>query len=153
MRSRRRRGCRFGLAIPLMIGIVGCGGAAHDDLPRRAISGTVTFDGQPLKTGFIQFHPATATEGMAAGGEIIDGRFDIPRDKGPVPGSYKVQINSLDEVPPPAVDADQMPGEIQIPDRRTVSSRPIPPRYNAHTELTAVVSPDKENTYKFDLEK
>lgn len=153
MRPMQRHGCTLGLVILLIFGSAGCGDTAHDDLPRRAISGMVTFDGQPLKSGFIQFQPASQTEGMAAGGRIVDGRFDVPQDQGPVPGSYKVQINSLDEAPPPAAPVDELPGAIQVPNRRALPSRTIPPRYNAQTILTAVVKSDDNNTYEFKLEK
>ena len=74
-------------------GFLGCAGAS-DGLPRQAVSGTVTFDGQPLAEGRIQFEPASAEAMTPAGGEIKDGRYSIPRDQGPTPGDYRIMITS-----------------------------------------------------------
>jgi hypothetical protein len=141
----------------------GCGDGGGDDLPREPISGTVSYDGKPLANGTIQFQPASAAEGMAAGGMVVDGRFDVPRKEGPVPGKYMVQIDSIDEtVTVPVPDPEQpaspgevaMPGELKIaPPKKMMKKRLIPPKYNSQTELTAEVKAGGPNTYKFDLEK
>jgi len=110
----------------------------------------VTFDGQPLKKGTIQFQPASQAETVAAGGPITDGNFDVPQKEGPVPGKYKVQIFTQEESRP-ALAEGEMPGAIQVPKKRPVGL--IPPRYNVQTELTAEVKPGGTNTYTFDLKK
>ncbi|MEW4566961.1 hypothetical protein AB1L88_03750 [Tautonia sp. JC769] len=165
--------CKGGLPALLALIVlapVGCG-PGGDDLPREAISGSVTFDGEPIRSGTIQFHPVSQAEGMAAGGMIVDGRFNVPRHEGPVPGSYKVLIYSLDDEGPvfppapgedPSADEagddapdpadDAMPGELRVPDPRSMPRRGIPARYNAKTELLAQVKADEANTYTFDLE-
>ncbi len=153
MRTVWREGFSLGLLGLLALGLAGCGDSGVDDRPRQPISGTVNFDGQPLKKGFIQFHPASEAEGMAAGGMIVEGRFAIPQDEGPVPGKYKVQINSLDDAEPAPLAEGEMPGAIQVPDRKAMPRRTIPNRYNAQSILTAEVKPNETNTYKFDLEK
>ena len=97
MGPMRRDGCPVGLLALISLIAVGCNDGGADDLPREPISGTVSYDGKPLANGTIQFQPASAAEGMAAGGMVVDGRFDVPREEGPVPGNYKVQIDSIDE--------------------------------------------------------
>src|SRR5262249_58411829 len=77
----------------------GCGPAAVDDLPRQAVWGKVTLDGQPLEQGTITFTPATGspTPGMVS---ITGGSYSIPQAQGLVPGPYKVSILSKDATEP-----------------------------------------------------
>ena len=141
------------LALVACAGFVGCGGA-DDDLPRAAVSGTVTFEGQPLAQGRIQFEPSSPDAKVTAGAEITDGRFAIPRDQGPTPGDYRVMVTS-------AVvrksGADVAPGD--EPAKRGGPMLPapavelIPKEYNAQTKLTAKVEANKSNVYEFALKK
>jgi hypothetical protein len=124
----------------------GCGGG--DDLPRQALSGTVTLNGQLLEQGIIQFEPSSEQEPVPAGALIKDGTFTIPRDEGPTPGNYRVFITSSGGKSPPPTPAEgnrqKMPGI--MPDL-------IPPRYNTESTLTAKVEADKPNTFDFALTK
>jgi hypothetical protein len=96
--------CRAALSIGLVAG--GCGGAA-DDLPREAIYGKVTVDGEPLARGAIRFQTSTPGAGRVIEvGELIrDGEYAIPRDSGPVPGTYRVTITEEAAAPPMVGDA------------------------------------------------
>jgi hypothetical protein len=149
MKPLRRAGGLPGLVALIALAPWGCGGAG-DDLPREPISGTVAFEGQPLQSGTIQFQPASAKEGVAAGGMITAGRFDVPRKDGPVPGKYHVMIFALEgpELPRPE---GEMPGVPKAQKKGTPV--PIPPRYNFQTELSAEVKAGGQNTYTFDLKK
>jgi len=156
----RRDGCPVGLLALLSLVAVGCNNGGADDLPREPISGTVSYDGKPLANGTIQFQPASQAEGMAAGGMVVEGRFDVPREEGPVPGNYKVQIDSIDEtvtvtVPeqPTSPREDVLPGELKIAPPKKMKKRLIPPKYNSQSELTAEVKAGGPNTYVFDLKK
>ncbi len=160
MGPMRRNGCTAGMLALSLLVTGGCGNEGGDDLPREPISGTVTYEGKPLANGTIQFQPASQAEGMAAGGMIVNGRFEVPRKEGPVPGKYKVQIDSIDEtvtVPAPespaSPDGDVMPGELKIPPRKMMKKRLIPPRYNSQTGLSAEVKAGGPNVYPFDLKK
>jgi hypothetical protein len=145
------------VALLAACGLAGCGGAG-DRLPREPISGTVTFNGQPLKSGSIQFMPAQTKEGVATGGMITDGWFDVPRDAGPVPGNYQVMIFATGDTP---AAADPGPGEPAGPGiksaipQKTARARPttglIPLRYNLKSELKAEVEAGGRNIYTFDL--
>jgi hypothetical protein len=125
----------------------GCG-AADDGLGRRAISGMVTLDGQPLAIGSIQFEPQAGNTGtiVSGGGVIRDGRYEIPRDSGLRPGKYKVAISS-------AGDA-QATGGFEPPGNRTPPPpENVPKKYNVATTLTAEIKPDSPNVFNFDLKK
>jgi hypothetical protein len=142
-----------GLIAVAALALSGCGGAG-DELPREPISGTVTFDGRPLASGTIQLQPATGRESVASGGMVTEGRFNIPRPEGPVPGKYSVAIFA-------AATSDSSSAEGNAPDaptpkiRRSLSDLrgTIPPRYNVQTGLTAEVKAGGPNHYTFDLKK
>jgi hypothetical protein len=126
----------------------GCGaGGATDNLPRLPVSGTVTLDGAPLAKGMIQFMPTSAQQGVVAGAMIEDGKYSIPRDQGPVPGSYAVSIVSggSSESPPgppgPPVEGVAGPPEM------------VPEKYNTKTILSVRVEADKPCTFNFAMQK
>ena len=125
----------------LLVLVSGC---APSGPQRVAISGSVTFDGKPVPKGMIAF--ISTGGGPSTGGKIIDGRYDVPRDKGPLVGNNKVQIQGWfptgRKIPIPApVPTDEMMDEtVQL----------IPEKYNAATELTLEVMADT-NTHDFDL--
>jgi hypothetical protein len=122
----------------------GCGGA-DDDHPRQPVSGTVKFQGEPLKSGLIQFQPASADASTAGGAGIVDGQYSISRAEGLVPGSYRVSITSLGAAATP-LPAGATPGDPVMKVKE-----PIPARYNATTELKAQVTKEGPNKFDFDL--
>lgn len=63
----------------LMMAVMGCSGGG-DDLV--TVTGSVSFNGQPVETGTIQFTPADG-QGSPVGGEIADGSFSIRTTPGP----------------------------------------------------------------------
>jgi hypothetical protein len=127
----------------------GCGGAT-DDLPRVAVSGTVTFGGEPLAQGRIQFEPASAEAKITAGGEITDGRFAISRDQGPTPGDYRIMITSS---APRSPGGDKSPGAESKGKMQAPAVELIPKEYNSKTQLTAKVEAGKSNAFDFPLKK
>ncbi len=149
-----RRAARYALAPILILAMLGCS-SNPDELPRVPVEGTVTMDGKPLPAGVIQFSPAgevTATS-APANGEIKDGKFSIPRQAGPVPGTYKVTISHAELKSAAAVAKGRA--------RKTVSERSlvlgpeqIPARYSslASTELKAEIKPGGARDLKFDLQ-
>jgi hypothetical protein len=121
----------------------GCGGPT-DELPRQAVSGKVTFKGQPLAQGMIQFQPADGGA-TAGGGAIADGEYSIAKAEGLVPGKYQVVVTST---PPPApLPPGTMPGDPVPPPKET-----IPAKYNVKTTLSATVTKEGPNTFDFPLE-
>jgi hypothetical protein len=124
--------------------LAGCG---EDELPREAVSGTVTLDGQPLKSGMIQFQPTSAGEATAGGAAIVDGKYSVPKAQGLVPGKYQVMITGV--TGPPEAPKEQLPGDAPRP--VLPAKELIPDRYNAKTELTAQVNTGGPNTFPFEL--
>ena len=154
MRIPLRRACGLlGMIAVTSLAQGGCGGAG-DALPREPISGTVTFDGRPLEGGTIQFQPASQKEGVASGGKISGGRFDIPRAEGPVPGKYNVAIFAEGKSESSSAEGVD-PGAPRPRGRRNLNDLrgPIPARYNIQTELTAEVNPGGPNSFTFALKK
>jgi hypothetical protein len=133
------------LPLALAAATAGCGGPG-DGLPRHEVTGKVTFEGQPLANGTIQFQPS-AVQGtpVSAGGVIKGGEFRISRDDGLVPGTYKVMIFSHGGN---AQAASSDPGPQTGPPPEL-----IPSQYNSATTLTAEVTSDKPNNFTFDLKK
>ncbi len=122
----------------------GCGGS--DGLPRESVSGVVMLDGQPLPSGSIQMLPVDSKVGVAGGAVIKDGKFEIGREQGLIPGQYRVVINSGQEATPPP--SGEPPGPIAAAD---AAKEIIPAQYNAQTTLTADVKAGTPNTFPFDL--
>ena len=127
----------------------GCGDAATDNLPRHAVSGSVTLDGKPLASGMISFDPDSAGQAhpVAGGGLIQDGSYSIAQAAGLTPGTYRVSIRSggQDSAPAP----DQAPGA--PPKKATAARDPIPDRYNAQLALKAEVKDGGSTRFDFDL--
>jgi hypothetical protein len=102
----------------------------------------VTFKGQPLDHGTIEFSPVG--DGVQTGSAIVNGRYEIPEEQGLPPGKYKVVISSAG--PGKAAAPIDLPGDAPPP-----SPERIPAKYNAQSELTIDVTPESEGVYNFDL--
>ncbi len=137
----------FVVPLLLMFGVVGCGG---DNLPREAISGTVTVDGKPLKAGVITFVPNAPDIPTQAGAAVVEGKYTIERAQGLVPGKYKVVVSSGggDEAnAEKQVDhVTDMPGMPPVPAKET-----IPSTYGANSILEANVTAGGSNQFDFNL--
>ena len=141
---------RMGIAISALLAHAGCS-PPEDNLPREPISGTVTFAGEPLKKGSIQFIPASSGASVATGSIVVDGKFNVPRSEGPVPGTYKVMIFAEGVSTTSSAEGDR---------QRTVQNKKekrgeglIPLKYNMKSELKADVKTGASNSFTFDLEK
>jgi hypothetical protein len=117
---------------------VGC----SDGPQRMPVKGTVKLDGQPLATGSLLMTPLK--KGPVAGCDIKDGRFEMSSERGPGPGEYRVEITAYRPTGKKVYDSDF--------NASTETLEPIvPARYNTASELTATVSAETENEFKFDL--
>src|SRR5262245_47952883 len=115
------------------------------------VSGIVTVDDKPLVGGSVTFHPLDLTETKASWGEAYgrtdaEGRYTLRQvlgDRpGAGPGKYRVSITSgTAKVPDPLSNELPPPG----------TTEPIPPRYNAHSELTLDVPPSGTDQANFKL--
>lgn len=136
---------RFAVVLGLL-STLGCGSGERLGV---AVSGKVTFNGEPLKDGAIAFIPQPGTEGPTAGASVVDGRYSIPRAGGPFPGKYRVEINAFREVR--KANKQELggamfgrdPSEFGLkPEANAIRENVIPARYNQESQLSAEV-PDR----------
>jgi hypothetical protein len=122
-----------------MVWIVGCGESTGN---KQKISGTVTFKGQPLDQGRIDFFPTEKTAPGAAA-DIQNGKYTVVAKEGLAPGTYRVVISSMSGKEPPP---DELPGEAPIRKER------IPAKYNEKSDLKAEVKAGVDNVFDFKLD-
>src|SRR5688572_26860054 len=77
------------LALMALSAFLGC---SNPDSGRASVSGTVTFDGELVKTGQIAFEPQG--QGRFGIAQIVDGAYQMPPQQGPTPGKYTVRITA-----------------------------------------------------------
>ncbi len=96
----------FGLA--LAASISGCGGSSGPQ--RYDVSGTVTYEGKPVISGFVYFSPDVelGNKGPGGGAPIADGKFKTGVEKGVVGGPHVVRVVGLDGVPA-VVEGEKLP--------------------------------------------
>ncbi len=141
--SRFRRGGFCVLALALAgFSIPGCGAGISAD--RAAVKGTVTFNGQPIKKGRINFVPAEDNKGPASGGVILDGKYDSPAEMGVAVGKNMVEIRAPEET---GKKTKNPYGDDEIPEVTEV----IPDSYNLATTLEANIETGKDNEANFEL--
>src|SRR5262245_7572885 len=116
-----------------------------DKIPRVAVSGNVTLDGNPLPAGRIQFQPIGTERAPIAVADIEDGRFSIDRSGGPSPGKYRVMITSRTT---PKIREGQEPGGYAKPE-----AEKIPKQYNTQSTLEVEIAPEGPLTLNFPLGK
>ncbi len=109
---------------------LGCGSGTCE------VTGTVTFDGQPVPHGDIVLNDVEGRLGPDYG-KIEDGRFALQAK----PGRKKVEIRASREVPERKTEMGAYFEDY------------IPRRYNAETTLTADVTPGGKNHWDYKLEK
>jgi hypothetical protein len=99
----------------------GCGGPSG---PKKYdVTGMVTFDGQPIKKGYIIFQPTTPQD-RAEGAQIVDGRYNLTAQ----PGDKKVEIRGSRPSGKKGTKDDDL------------EENYVPENYNDKTELTAKVT-------------
>jgi hypothetical protein len=128
--------CCFSLCWALIGVSMGCSA----DAKHAAVTGTVTLDGQPLKSGTIRFDAADGRT-AATDATITEGKFsaNIP------PGDKRVSITSLK-----VVGKKKM---YDTPDSPVydVTEELLPARYNAQSELKATVALGDQELPAFNL--
>jgi hypothetical protein len=128
--------CPRGLIAAVFVVTVGC---SSDEVAKGTVTGEVTLDGQPLKTGLIRFVPADGKT-PTADATISDGKFTAV-----VPlGEKKVEIS-----------APKVVGKLKMydtPDSPVVeqTAEMIPQQYNVRSTLTLTVQKGSQEK-KFEL--
>jgi len=116
----------------LVAAIAGCDSGGTELYP---VSGTVTFDGQPLPDAEILFVPADGNANPSPG-RVTGGKYEL---KSP-PGKMKVEIRATREY-----------GEVDPAMGARPQKQYLPSRYNSASELTAEVKADGHNEFPFSL--
>jgi len=137
------------IAFAIILTACGCG-PGRDPHGRQAISGSVTFQGKPLDPGTIQFIPADPAKESGGGSLIREGRYQIPREQGLAPGTYRVVITSPEPnntdlpISPPGAPGIKMP---------PLALERIPPKFNRDSKVTVDVTEGGANSFDFNLDE
>src|SRR5262249_35661612 len=124
----------------LVAGLCGCGAAK-----RRPITGQVTFRGQPLDHGRIQFFTTTPPLMPAGGALIANGKYELPGDLGLDPGVYRIELDSMEPDP----TYKPRPGEmLSVPPSRNR----LPEHFGAKSTITVEVTAGGPNKFDFNIE-
>jgi hypothetical protein len=123
----------------LLPAAVGCGGQ------EMAVNGQVTLDGQPVPgPGTVAFYAEPGTDSPHAAGEIEQGKYEIPAERGLRAGKFRVEITWPKKTGKKLPSAD--PG---MTVDETVEG--IPARYNTQSELRVEISPS-QSVHDFHLQ-
>ena len=116
--------------------IAGCGSG---DIERIPVSGTVTFQGQPVAAGQVLFFPVEDTQTPMTGAMLLDGRYEA-NAKGGVPvGSHRVKILGY-RYHPKIVRSGQAPETVDLGDMLP-KQQYLPAKYNQDTQLKVTLEP------------
>lgn len=127
-------------ALPIASLLVLLGGCSRGD-GLTAISGTVTYDKQPVRSGTIDFVPADG-KGPTAAAVITDGKYSVKA----APGPKSVSIEGVKVIGKRPLNREPNAPMVEIQERI------VPDKYNTMTTLTCEIKPNV-NTYDFALEK
>jgi hypothetical protein len=118
----------------MALAMLPAGGCGHGDpFERTPIEGVVTLDGREVDGGIITFAPVS--QGAAATGPIVAGRFRLPQSEGPSPGPYRVEVYCVKPTGRKVPDSDNP--KVLIDEQANM----IPPRYNVQSELKVEIPP------------
>jgi hypothetical protein len=121
--------------------MLGCGSQPA----RTYVSGKVTFDGEPVKSGQIVFEPLGP--GRVGIAQIAEGAYSMPAERGPSPGKYIVRITANRPTGQQASAA--MRGARQAP--VDVVEQFIPASYNDRSELSIEIGGEGAVERDFEL--
>ncbi|WP_254513672.1 hypothetical protein [Anatilimnocola floriformis] len=112
---------------------------------RRAVSGSITLNGKSLDKATIDFLELPDAKVKAAGALVTNGSYSIPAAQGLMPGSYRVQINAMEEFP-------ITPDELAAGKTAPPAKNRVPPKYNTASEQTVEVKASGANRFDFNIE-
>lgn len=110
------------LALPLL---AGCPGGSGLDL--QPVTGTVTFDGEPVEDGRVQFREVEGDQ-RSFSGLIENGKYTMEA----MTGKMRVEVRASRIIPGKFDESN--PGE-----KEPIGKMYIPEKYNSRSELTADV--------------
>lgn len=128
--------------LSLVVPLAGCG-REYPGPKRYPLSGKVSYDGVPIDMGTISFLPTDADGQRVSGGQILDGVYSFPEERGANAGTYRVEIRWAKKTGKKYFDSFSQ----QMEDERKEG---LPPRFHEKSELTADVS-DSQTAFDFHL--
>ncbi len=131
----------FGVGLVLIalgLAVSGCGGGGAP----ATLTGTVTFDGQPIEKGSIRLDPTGQPAGQPASTQITNGKYEFPSSANLRAGEYRVTIMGFRVV---GSSKDPETGQ-----EVETTEQYIPERYNTRTELSVTLKAGA-NTQDFPL--
>jgi hypothetical protein len=113
-----------------LIAVIGCGPSKRGNV----VSGNVTYAGQPLVAGMVQFQPVDATGTSVApstAAAVVGGRYETPRNRGVGTGPYIARVLPCDvtagaPLPPGAVQFFPYELQVELPDEPCVVNIDVP---------------------------
>ena len=133
------------LSLSTLLLAAGCDGPNK----RYEVTGEVIFMNQPLDEGIIDFEPLE-NPGTKSGANIINGQYKIPKDKGLLPGKYKVTIVAGDGMSGGGTASPDAPKRPLPPGAKPGVER-IPPEYNVKSNVVREVTPEGPNRFDFKI--
>jgi hypothetical protein len=124
---------------------LGCGGMSGG---RQEVTGTISYDGQPVEEGQIIFEPESDGSRLATG-QIKAGKYQIAAEHGPIAGTYRVRIEAYRKKRDPRIPPHPYLGEGA--EQGVVAEQYLPVEYNARTTLQVEIKDGEENIHNFDL--
>lgn len=121
--------------------LLGSGCGKTDPLNRQAVAGKITLNGEPLKSGTIEFTPVE--NGTSSGATIANGEYSVPQPKGLPVGEYIVRVSANDAAAQPI----EIPGE-----SNKIAKELIPNTYNTKSTVRFRVEDKKENVFDLNVE-
>ncbi|MEW4565727.1 hypothetical protein AB1K70_24610 [Bremerella sp. JC770] len=127
------------LAVSLLI-FSGCGPAQEDGT--FPVSGTITYKGKPLESGYIAFVPDTTQlgAGKAYSCKIVEGKFEGAS----TPGTKTVQVHSSWETGEMMAMDD---GSGMVPKQAS-----LPAKFNEKSQIQVELKSEPNENLTFDLE-
>jgi hypothetical protein len=114
-----------------------------DGPQRAAVSGTVKLNGQLVAEGSISFIPTEGTVGPEVGAIIKNGQYHIPRDKGVIVGTNRVELRAIQKLGTMIQDPTKPQGELT-----EKLGEAFPPECNSESKLIRNVQA-VDNTFDF----
>ncbi len=135
----------------VLIAVLSLGCGSDNQLNRQVISGSVNVDGTPLAHGVIRLVPQTATNGPGVMAEIVEGKFSLDEQLGPVPGLHRVEIEATKHLNFDIDNEAEYAAAVLKTGRSPVAMNPVPAIYNKNSTLTANIADTDDQVFPFDL--
>jgi len=129
--------------------LAGCGREGPD---RVIVSGTVSYQGQPVEKGRIRFCPEKGTMMPTSGALIVDGKYSVEAKGGVPVGAHNVEIVGFRADPDYRPPAHTGPLPTGVTEEELSQVQYIPEKYNKRTKLEITIRPDSGRiTRDYDL--